>query len=79
MWDVGPSSRTGMANGTGPVPTSGREVCPVATVLVCDDSALVRENLHRVLASVPESPGWWTPPPERRLSPAGRSSDLPSC
>jgi CheY-like chemotaxis protein len=25
----------------------------VATVLVCDDSALVRENLHRVLASVP--------------------------
>ena len=29
------------------------EVCPVATVLVCDDSAVVRENLHRVLASVP--------------------------
>jgi DNA-binding NarL/FixJ family response regulator len=28
-------------------------VAPVATVLVCDDSALVRENLHRVLASVP--------------------------
>jgi DNA-binding NarL/FixJ family response regulator len=25
----------------------------VATVLVCDDSAVVRENLHRVLASVP--------------------------
>jgi DNA-binding NarL/FixJ family response regulator len=25
----------------------------VATVLVCDDSALVRETLHRVLASVP--------------------------
>jgi DNA-binding NarL/FixJ family response regulator len=26
---------------------------PVATVLVCDDSAVVRENLHRMLASVP--------------------------
>ncbi|HEY6797060.1 MAG TPA: response regulator transcription factor [Kineosporiaceae bacterium] len=25
----------------------------MATVLVCDDSAVVRENLHRVLASVP--------------------------
>ncbi len=25
----------------------------MATVLVCDDSALVRENLHRVLASTP--------------------------
>ena len=25
----------------------------VATVLVCDDSALVRETLHRVLATVP--------------------------
>jgi len=33
--------------------TAWREVCPVATVLVCDDSATVRENLHRVLASVP--------------------------
>jgi DNA-binding NarL/FixJ family response regulator len=26
---------------------------PVATVLVCDDSAVVRETMHRVLASVP--------------------------
>jgi len=25
----------------------------VATVLVCDDSALVRETLHRVLVTVP--------------------------
>ena len=25
----------------------------MATVLLCDDSALVRESLHRVLASVP--------------------------
>lgn len=31
-----------------------REVDPkVATVLVCDDSALVRENLHRALSAVP--------------------------
>jgi DNA-binding NarL/FixJ family response regulator len=34
-------------------PTWQERVYAVATVLVCDDSALVRETLHRVLASVP--------------------------
>lgn len=31
----------------------GRKGAAVATVLVCDDSAAVRENLHRVLTGVP--------------------------
>jgi DNA-binding NarL/FixJ family response regulator len=42
-----------MATGQARVRHGRERGAPVATVLVCDDSAVVRENLHRVLASVP--------------------------